>query len=113
MDYQALSQWIGTIGGAVSLIVLVVLLPINIKNKKSETRLNNANADKSIYDGLKIELERLEKEYEEKLNALKERVKKLEESNTALEKMNAIFRVAAENLGLWGKIQIEIERIKG
>lgn len=109
MDYQALFQWTSIIGGLASLFVLFYLLPLNRKKLKSEIRLNNADADKSIYDSLKMELERLKEDYQK----MQERVKKLEETNGTLQKINSLFRIAAENLGFWELIEKEIERIKG
>lgn len=113
MDWSALFQWISIIGGLASLFVLLYLLPLNRKKLQSEIRLNDTQADKSSVEMLKDDIRRLKKDYEAKFKEFQERITKLEEKNTILERFNSLFRVAAENLGLWDKIKNEIDRIKG
>ena len=116
MDFQALSNWTGLLSLVISIAVFLVFFPLNRRKLRAEVRKAETDADKGSYAFINEQLDILQGFYDklkDEYDALKKRVEGLEGEKKDLEKTNYLYRIAAENLGLWDIIKTEIERIKG
>lgn len=116
---NALTWWqygliiFGAVAGLGTIVTTIKFWTLNKRKLNAETRKAENEADLTGIELLNQRINSMRQEYDKEIEELNKKITKLEDRNNDLERVYTLYRVAADNLGYWKEIEIEIERIKG